>query len=423
MAALGGGYGTSVAISPDGRRVFVTGEEGYNYRSAAYDAASGTLLWTATQWGSDGMGRGAALAVSPDGSKVFISGSQPGPTSTDYLVVAYESATGQEIWKANHDSKGRPDQVSSISISPDGTALYVLGSSGQEKSSDFQTLAFETRSGSLLWETGYDGPAEGMEVAMSMAMDPSGLTVYVTGESRGTGTAMDFATIAYNARTGKQSWLSRFNGAPSGNDRARHIAISPDGYALYVTGLSEHYRSNGIYGSYLFTGQATVSYDSTDGRQRWASGSQDYYFLDGFSDIAITPDGARVYVSAGGIYAGVTSGTSSDFVTTAYDSRSGAETWVGAYDNGYTDEPRSIVSSPDGSHIYVTGASWKNTSEWWGGFSMTTISYETGACGSAGYKDGVGTSLLGRIESFLPEDSESRSTSHLAGCIAAPLSI
>jgi hypothetical protein len=62
--------------------------------------------------------------------------------------------------------------------------------------------------------------------------------LYVTGNERSTGPFSNhYATVAYQAATGTQAWVSRYNGG-NNDDRADSIAVNPDSTSVYVTGKS-----------------------------------------------------------------------------------------------------------------------------------------------------------------------------------------
>src|SRR5439155_19968356 len=84
---------TALGVSPDGYTVFVTGfstvrRADGDYATVAYDAATGARLWLRRY---DGPGNGydaaTALGVSPDGSRVFVTGNSFGSGSgSDYAT-------------------------------------------------------------------------------------------------------------------------------------------------------------------------------------------------------------------------------------------------------------------------------------------------------------------------------------------------
>jgi DNA-binding beta-propeller fold protein YncE len=75
--------------------------------------------------------------------------------------------------------------------------------------------------------------------ALAVGVSPNGTLVYVTGRSQTSGSFVDFATVAYDASTGAQRWVERYDGpGDGGNDEARGLAVDPGGTSVYVVGLS-----------------------------------------------------------------------------------------------------------------------------------------------------------------------------------------
>jgi hypothetical protein len=111
--------------------------------------------------------------------------------------------------------------------------VYVTGpSSGSGTAYDYATIKYIS-SGVQQWVARYNGPGNDWDEAYSLAVDGSG-NVYVTGESFGSGTWQDFATIKYNS-SGVQQWVQRYNGPGNGSDGATSLAVDGSGN-VYVTG-------------------------------------------------------------------------------------------------------------------------------------------------------------------------------------------
>ena len=103
-----------------------------------------------------------------------------------------------------------------------------------------------------LWVSRYNGPGNGVDEAKAIAVSPNGSRVFVTGLSTASG--QDYATAAYDGATGAPLWTRRYNGTGNGNDEAFSIAVSPDGSKVVVTG-----ESLGTTSGYDY---ATIVYDA-----------------------------------------------------------------------------------------------------------------------------------------------------------------
>lgn len=100
VSASGGHWGGdfTVAVSPDGNTVFVSG---WNV-TLAYAARTGVQKWKAL-WRTDTAGGRTAsdVGVSGDGSRVYVTGSKPDALNPDSVAtVAYDAATGEHLWEA-----------------------------------------------------------------------------------------------------------------------------------------------------------------------------------------------------------------------------------------------------------------------------------------------------------------------------------
>jgi hypothetical protein len=344
---------TAIGVSPDGATVFVTGEStgpgtSRDYGTVAYDTATGTQLWVARYNDPANVGDTAtAIGVSPDGATVFVTGASGGSgTGVDYATVAYDAATGAQLWVARYNGPGNGfDQANALGLSPDSATVFVTGySPGSGTSGDYATVAYDATTGTQLWVARYNGPGSGYDDAYALGVSPDGTTVFVTGASVGSGgTGDDYATVAYDAATGTQLWVARYNGPVDGSlDDAYALGVSPDATTVFVTGRSPGSGSSGDY--------ATVAYDATTGSQLWvARYNGPGNGLDQASALGLSSDGATVFVT------GYSLGSRSedDYATVAYDAGTGQPQGVARFGPG---SGTALALSPDGNGLFVTGS-------------------------------------------------------------------
>src|SRR4029077_10275117 len=102
------------------------------------------------------------------------------------------------------------------------------------------TIAYDARTGAQLWLS-FHSAEMGDAFASALQVSPAGDRIYVTGSScaatDGNGNCLsDFTTIAYDA-SGTQQWLVLYPG-PQGVSGALTMAMSPAGDKLFVAGVT-----------------------------------------------------------------------------------------------------------------------------------------------------------------------------------------
>jgi len=322
-----------MAVSPHGSRVFVAGASyggratGLDYKTVAYSGVTGRQVWARLYRGPGHReDLPAAVAVSPGGAAVFVTGYAPGwGTDYDYATVAYGAATGRQLWTSRYTSQGKHDDAASaVAVSPDGATVFVTGASGGNKprcgrgcpapGDGYATVACSAATGRQLWASRYNGPAIRLgSAADSVAVSPDGATVFVTGESDRVHAGGDAATVAYSAATGRQLWVSRYDG-PDYPGVAWSVAVRPAGGTVFVTGTTAGQPLSGDY--------ATVAYRAATGRQLWARHYNGPANDDDLAtSVAVSPDGTTVFVT--GFSAGRT--YDFDYATVAYNSATGRQ--------------------------------------------------------------------------------------------------
>jgi hypothetical protein len=134
-------------------------------------------------------------------------------------------------------------------VSPDGTQVFVTGYSFDEPTGSnavaAATVAYNAVTGTQQWGARYNGPAN-FALAVSLAVSPDSTRVFVTGETRGTATGEDYATVAYDTAVGTQKWAALYNGPTNTSDYGRAIAVSPDAKKVFVTGFTNAFTDEGF---------------------------------------------------------------------------------------------------------------------------------------------------------------------------------
>jgi outer membrane protein assembly factor BamB len=342
-------YADAIAVSPDGSTVYVTGTSNSQFLTVAYDACTGAVLWSASYEVGGDDDAATALAVSPDGSTVFVTGGDDTANGGGYSTVAYDAATGAQLWVASYDATNT-DEPTSVAVSPDGSTVFVTGVSG-ESLTESATVAYNASTGAQLWVVRLDAaPSTPTPNHAYLAVSPDSSTVFVTGASY-SGSTCGFATVALAATTGTQLWAANY--APAGACAAPSaLALSPDGSTLYVTGYAAASIKGCSAGPSDCPAFATVAYDTATGNEEWAS----VYGTTGEDmravDLAVSPDGSSVYVTGTNCGAGVCG----NYATVAYDATTdGTQLWATPFADGGDAYANAVAVSPDGSTVFVTG--------------------------------------------------------------------
>jgi outer membrane protein assembly factor BamB len=228
----------SVTVGPGGGRVYVTGSTNGDYLTVAYDTATGARLWASRYPGLIGRAAGGAVSVAagPGGGRVYVTGTSSGASGglSDYATVAYDSATGARLWAEHYSSAPGPFQSrgAAVAVSPGGGKVLVTGGSD----GDFATVAYDSATGAELWASRYPNPGTDGSFASAVAVSPDGDSVLITGTSfRPGGRIADFVTVAYSAATGAQQWASRYDGPGQGGGGGP-AGVRASASAAFVTG-------------------------------------------------------------------------------------------------------------------------------------------------------------------------------------------
>ncbi|MCH8156860.1 MAG: SBBP repeat-containing protein [Nitrospinae bacterium] len=267
-------------------------------------AQSVTEKWAATYDGNAGRSDKALAMVIDDNKNTYVTGKSYNGSNYDYVTVKYNSK-GAEQWAATYNGTANGDDEAIAITVDDYGNVYVTGKSYNASSTPYSCeeltqcqledaaqslgwvlsavdaegwvmlvdVAFEmcqdgVQDGAVCfenlnydyatikynslgveqWVATYNGTGNANDYAKDLVVDNSG-NVYVTGNSYGSGTLYDWATVKYNAN-GVEQWEIRKNGYNNGNDGVSAMVLDNSGN-IYVTGQSDgltltlKYNANG----------------------------------------------------------------------------------------------------------------------------------------------------------------------------------
>ncbi len=339
------GGASAMAISSDGKNIYVTGDEDNAVSFFDRNDDSGMMNYIGNLKdgvnGVDGLAGANGITISPNGKFVYTSGFWDNAIS----VFARDAITGEltfisQMVQAENGVDGIHG-ANSLTMSPDGNHLYVTGF----WSGTLAMFSADPTTGMLTYmdflRDGVDG-VDGLNRANSIRLSPDGNNVYVTGSS-------DDALAMFNrdASTGMLTYVAHYKNNVNGvsfMDAPFSSAVSPDGTKVYVA--SNRSDALVVFDRNMMDGTLTYA-------EAFVNGENDVTGLDGVRSVEVSADGLYVYTASDGdnsaaVFRKNVNTGSLVFEKSRQDNVEGV--------NGI-DSSSDIEVSPNGRHIYVTGNS------------------------------------------------------------------
>jgi PKD repeat protein len=231
-------YAEDIALDTSGN-VYITGiidhtPSGGDYGTIKYDS-NGNFQWFRRYHGPTTY-RDYGIYIDLDSAaNVYVSGFSYGTgTNADVATIKYDT-NGNELWVARYNGPANGfDRARAMAVDSSGN-VYITGHSyGLGTNDDYLTIKYDS-AGTELWTRKYDGPGNGNDHGMALTFDASG-NIYVTGDSYGDTTGVDFATVVYDS-SGNELSVLRYNGLGNSGDFAEDVSVDNAGN-VYVTGVS-----------------------------------------------------------------------------------------------------------------------------------------------------------------------------------------
>ncbi len=392
---LGGPAG--VAVSPDGKSVYVASAASSAVARLNRDPMTGAIAqpagtggcvsesgaWTCAD--GHGLGRPRSVAVSPDGKSVYVAS----PDSDAVARFNRSPATGVITQPAGTagcvsqtgagpcaDGHGL-DGAISVAVSPDGKSVYATSHGAVARFNRNTTTGAITQpagAAGCVSETGAGPCADGhgLRGARWLAVSPDNKSVYVASRDfvPGPGNSGAVARLVRNTTTGAIAQPAGRTGCVSetgaGTCADGHALVSPNSVAVSPDNKSVYVASeNGSAVARFNRNTATGAITQPAGAAGCVSGSYgpepcaDGHGLAGGFSVAVSPDGKSVYVASSSSHA--VARLDRDTTTGAITQPAGAAGCISNGDDGDQtcavghglSRPESVAVSPDNKSVYA----------------------------------------------------------------------
>lgn len=282
------------------------------------------------------------IAVDASGN-VFVTGYSVALDTDRNLWTIKLNPAGDTLWSRTITGNmfGSDDDAFALALDNNGNLVIAGYIKNSGTGSDMLIAKYNT-SGTLLWQTLYDGIVHESDRAYDMVLDATG-NVYITGkvDIDPTISANDEIFTAKYTSAGVQSWSAQYTGGIGGSERGKLVRVASSGN-VYVCGRKYNGTDEDIF---------LIKYNSA-GVQQWAVSYAGLGGNDDPTDMAIDANESIIIT---GTQETALNSLVTDYITLKYDN-SGNLSWDAEYNgsgNG-VDVAEALDVFPNGD-VVVTG--------------------------------------------------------------------
>lgn len=278
-----------IVISPDGQHAYSTGFWDKAVVSYERNEMTGELTYIERYKdgvsGVDGLNGANSVAISADGNNVYATGFWEHAVSVFSRNATTGKLTFLEVFKDGSSGVDGLNRASDVTVSPDGTTVYVAGYN------DNAIAIFErnTTDGTLTYISNVKDGADdvdGINKVNSVIVSPDNGYVYATGFND------DALAIFDREADGALTYLGQMKngvGDVTSMNGPSRLTMSQDGEHIYVTSGNDDaiiaFRRSLTDGMLVF-------------ENAQVDGMNDINGLDGAQGVAVTPDGKHMYAAS-----------------------------------------------------------------------------------------------------------------------------
>ena len=309
------------------------------FYTAKYSGADGAILWD--RWSTNG---GSLLALDDSGNVAVAGFEHTGGTS----VATFAAADGALLWERTLRN-GQWDSPAAIAVSGNGEVVVTRNVQGSSHKDYHWFTTKMASNGLLLWQQKYDGPANGHDRAVGLAIDRSG-NVAVTGTS---------ITAKYAAADGALLWKKQRGELIAVDDADNVILVGRDRLASeFVLWLVKY---------------------SPDGEFLWEQHRQEPSQLLDYAAAMVVDRNGNVVIT-GWSYKRHSPGYGADYFTAKYAANDGALLWETSYNGPADSEDRaSAVAVDQEGNVVVTGVAAATAADGFGNYYTAKYAATDGA--------------------------------------------